>query len=109
MTGSSPSCVPSRPTTTCPRSGTPSRRARRGRSPSPTDWNSPRPREVADRMETTVRDNPEESRYEIRDGDHVLGVAAYERRGDTTVFTHTTVDPDVGENGLGSTLVRAAL
>jgi predicted GNAT family acetyltransferase len=60
-------------------------------------------------METTVRDVPEQSRYEIRDGDHVLGVAAYERRGDTTVFTHTTVDPDVGENGVGSTLVRAAL
>ena len=60
-------------------------------------------------METTVRDNPEESRYEIRDGDHVLGLAAYERRGDTTVFTHTEVDPDAGQNGLGSTLVRAAL
>ena len=60
-------------------------------------------------METTVRDNPEESRYEIRDGDRVLGLAAYERRGATTVFTHTTVDPDVGENGVGSTLVRAAL
>jgi predicted GNAT family acetyltransferase len=60
-------------------------------------------------METTVRDDPEESRYEIRDGDRVLGLAAYERRGDTTVFTHTTVDPDAGQDGLGSTLVRAAL
>jgi uncharacterized protein len=60
-------------------------------------------------METTVRDNPEDSRYEIRDGDRVLGLAAYERRGDTTVFTHTEVDPDAGQDGLGSTLVRAAL
>jgi predicted GNAT family acetyltransferase len=60
-------------------------------------------------METTVRDNPEESRYEIRDGDRVLGLAAYERRGDTMVFTHTEIDPDAGEEGLGSTLVRAAL
>jgi len=60
-------------------------------------------------METTVRDNPEESRYEIRDGDRVLGLAAYERRGDTMVFTHTEVDPDAGQDGLGSTLVRAAL
>jgi predicted GNAT family acetyltransferase len=60
-------------------------------------------------METTVRENPEESRYEIRDGDRVLGLAAYERRGGTTVFTHTEVDPDAGQDGLGSTLVRAAL
>ena len=60
-------------------------------------------------METTVRDNPEDNRYEIRDGDRVLGLAAYERRGDTTVFTHTEVDPDAGQDGLGSTLVRAAL
>ena len=60
-------------------------------------------------METTVRDNPEESRYEIRDGDRVLGLAAYERRGETTVFTHTEIDPDAGQDGLGSSLVRAAL
>jgi predicted GNAT family acetyltransferase len=60
-------------------------------------------------METTVRDVPEENRYEIRDGDRVLGLAAYQHRGDTLVFTHTEVDPDAGEDGLGSTLVRAAL
>jgi len=60
-------------------------------------------------METTVRDYPEENRYEIRDGDRVLGTAAYERRGDTFVFTHTVVDPDAGQDGVGSRLVRAAL
>ena len=60
-------------------------------------------------METTVRDVPEADRYEIREGDRVLGLAAYERRGDTVVFTHTEVDPDAGQSGLGSTLVRAAL
>ena len=60
-------------------------------------------------MELTVRDNPEAGRYELFDGDRVLGVAAYERRGDTVVFTHTEVDPDAGESGLGSTLVRGAL
>jgi uncharacterized protein len=60
-------------------------------------------------METTVQDAPEAERYEIRDGDKVLGFAAYQRRGDTVVFTHTEVDPDAGESGLGSTLVRAAL
>jgi uncharacterized protein len=60
-------------------------------------------------MEPTVRDAPEAQRYEIRDGERVLGLAAYERRGDTVVFTHTEVDPDAGQSGLGSTLVRAAL
>ena len=60
-------------------------------------------------MEPTVRDVPEADRFEIRDGERVLGVAAYERRGDTIVFTHTEVDPDAGQSGLGSTLVRTAL
>ena len=60
-------------------------------------------------MELTVRDNPEAGRYELLDGDRLLGVAAYERRGDTLVFTHTEVDPDAGQPGLGSTLVRGAL
>jgi predicted GNAT family acetyltransferase len=60
-------------------------------------------------METTIRDVPEADRYEIRDGERVLGLAAYERRGDTVVFTHTEVDPDAGQSGLGSSLVRAAL
>jgi uncharacterized protein len=60
-------------------------------------------------METTVRDNPAENRYEIRDGDRVLVHADYDRRGGTTVFIHTEIDPDAGQDGLGSTLVRAAL
>ena len=60
-------------------------------------------------MELTVRDAPEASRYEIVDGDRVLGLAAYERRGDTVVFLHTEVDPDAGQSGLGGRLVRGAL
>jgi len=56
-----------------------------------------------------VTDVPDDSRYEIRDGDRRLGLAAYARRGDQVVFTHTEVDPDAGQSGLGSTLVRAAL
>jgi uncharacterized protein len=60
-------------------------------------------------MEPTVRDAPDADRYEIRDGDTLLGVAAYHRRGSTLVFTHTEVDPDSGRSGLGGTLVRAAL
>ena len=60
-------------------------------------------------MEPIVEDAPEADRYEIRNGERVLGLAAYQRRGDTVVFTHTEVDPDAGQSGLGSTLVRGAL
>ena len=60
-------------------------------------------------METTVRDAPDADRFEIRDGDRLLGIAAYQLRGDVIRFTHTEVNPDVGEKGLGGTLVRAAL
>ncbi|MGY1841772.1 MULTISPECIES: GNAT family N-acetyltransferase [unclassified Modestobacter] len=60
-------------------------------------------------METTVTDAPEDSRYEIRDGERLLGQAAYQRRGNQVVFTHTEVDSGEENSGLGSTLVRAAL
>ena len=56
-----------------------------------------------------MRDVPEEDRYEIREGERLLGLAAYQRRGDVLLFTHTEVDPDSGRSGVGSTLVRAAL
>ena len=59
--------------------------------------------------EPTVTNDPEADRYEIRDGDRVLGIAAYSRRGDTLVFTHTEVDSSSDHKGLGSTLVKAAL
>jgi predicted GNAT family acetyltransferase len=60
-------------------------------------------------MEPTVTDAPQDSRYEIRDGDQLLGQAVYQRRGDQVVFTHTEVDSSAEHSGLGSTLVRAAL
>jgi predicted GNAT family acetyltransferase len=60
-------------------------------------------------MEPTVTDAPEDSRYEIRDGDRLLGLAAYERQGSRVVFTHTEVDDDQEHSGLGSRLVRGAL
>lgn len=63
----------------------------------------------ADDSEPTVRNDPAADRYEIVEGDRVLGIAAYHHRGSTLVFTHTEVDPDSGHSGLGSTLVRAAL
>jgi uncharacterized protein len=60
-------------------------------------------------MELTVTDRPDAGRYEVRDGDRVLGLAAYHRRGGQVVFTHTEVDPDAEGSGIGSTLVRGAL
>ena len=60
-------------------------------------------------MEPTVTDAPDADRYEIREGERLLGIAAYHRRGDVLVFTHTEVNPDAGRSGLGGTLVRAAL
>jgi uncharacterized protein len=60
-------------------------------------------------MEPTVTDAPAANRYEIREGEQLLGHADYERQGETVVFTHTEVDQDSGRSGLGSTLVRGAL
>ena len=62
-----------------------------------------------EQSELTVRDVPDEHKYEIREGDRVLGIAVYRRRGDVTDFLHTEVDPDAGRSGVGGTLVRAAL
>ncbi|MGY1796697.1 GNAT family N-acetyltransferase [Geodermatophilus sp. SYSU D00525] len=56
-----------------------------------------------------MQDAPESERYEIRDGDRLLGLAAYSRRGAQVVFTHTEIDPDAEGSGLGGKLVRAAL
>ena len=59
--------------------------------------------------ELTVREVPDENKYEIREGDRVLGIAVYRRRGDVTDFLHTEVDQDSGRPKVGSTLVQAAL
>jgi uncharacterized protein len=59
--------------------------------------------------ELTVRDVPDEHKYEIREGDRVLGIAVYRRQGNVTDFLHTEVDTDAGRSGVGGTLVRAAL
>ena len=59
--------------------------------------------------ESTVRDNPQRSRYEVfLDGD-LAGYSMYADRDGTRVFTHTVIDPDYSGHGVGSTLIRAAL
>jgi predicted GNAT family acetyltransferase len=52
---------------------------------------------------------PEASRYELRLGDKLVGLAAYRRSDGRIAFTHTEVDPSCEGRGLGSRLVGAAL
>ena len=56
-----------------------------------------------------VRDNPEENRFEILIAGQVVGFSAYQRFGNSIVFTHTEVSPSRAEHGLGSELVQSAL
>jgi hypothetical protein len=59
--------------------------------------------------EPEVIDVPEASRYELRLGGRLIGVAAY-RRGDSFIaFTHTEVDESCEGLGYGSRLAAAAL
>lgn len=66
---------------------------------------------VAAAPEIVVEDNPEESRYEARLGDRILGIAEYELPDDRgpIVFVHTEVRPDAEGLGVGSRLARGAL
>jgi uncharacterized protein len=59
--------------------------------------------------EIEVVDVPEASRYELRDGDRTIGVAAYHRRPGRIAFTHTEIDEECVGRGFGSRLAAAAL
>jgi len=59
--------------------------------------------------EPTVVNVPEASRYELRDGDRMIGEAAYRRRNGRIAFIHTEVDEGLEGRGLGSRLVETAL
>lgn len=53
---------------------------------------------------------PEASRYEVRDGDAVIGFTEYRLPDQIHVdFIHTEVDPSYGGQGLGGDLVAFAL
>ena len=53
---------------------------------------------------------PEKSRYSLKRGDDVIGFSAYEmgKRGEL-VITHTEIDEELQERGLGSLLARGML
>jgi predicted GNAT family acetyltransferase len=61
-------------------------------------------------MALAVTDNPAHSRYELRDGDHLLGFTEYRERDDgVLVFPHTIITEPKRGAGYGATLVRGAL
>ncbi|HEY6963516.1 MAG TPA: GNAT family N-acetyltransferase [Gaiellaceae bacterium] len=57
----------------------------------------------------TVRDNPEQSRYEITVDGQLAGFVVYRDGGDTLTMVHTEVDPEWEGQGVGSALVKEAL
>ncbi|MBT2550529.1 GNAT family N-acetyltransferase [Arthrobacter sp. ISL-65] len=61
----------------------------------------------------TVRNTPERHRYEILDGDAIIGKAHYlphdGNKGRERIFYHTTVSEDYAGQGLAARLVQEAL
>ncbi|WP_100839720.1 GNAT family N-acetyltransferase [Kitasatospora fiedleri] len=62
-------------------------------------------------MEPQIRDNAEQSRFEISTDAGPAGFAEYQLRdeGRTFAFVHTVIDPAFEGQGLGGKLARAAL
>jgi predicted GNAT family acetyltransferase len=60
-------------------------------------------------MAAEVRHNADASRYELVQGDRVVGTAEYVDQDDVMVFHHTEIDAPLRGEGLGAELVQAAL
>jgi predicted GNAT family acetyltransferase len=60
-------------------------------------------------MDTQVRRNDDENRYEILLDGRVVGIADFRVQGSTVVFPHTEIDPGLRGQGLGEILVQEAL
>ncbi|MCF6744172.1 N-acetyltransferase [Blastococcus sp. KM273128] len=60
-------------------------------------------------METTVVDVPERGRFEVRQGERVVGLASYHVDNGQMTLPHTEVDPAMGGQGIGSALVAGVL
>src|SRR3954464_4882304 len=75
---------------------------------APTPATTPRVRRGR-QMDITVVDVPERGRFEIRDGDRVVGMASYHVDGDVMTLPHTEADPSMGGRGLGTQLVPGVL
>jgi len=60
-------------------------------------------------MDTEIRDNPDERRYELFADGALAGFAAYRVRDGHTVITHSEVDRAYRGKGLGSVLAQQTL
>src|SRR3954465_14410156 len=60
-------------------------------------------------MDSTIIDNPELERYEIRVSDEVGGFVQYRRREGLIAFIHTEIDSRFEGQGLASQLIAAVL
>ena len=60
-------------------------------------------------MTTEVRNNSEQSRYELTIDGEVVGIADYHVVGDVVVFPHTEIEGARRGQGLGAQLVQYAL
>ena len=60
-------------------------------------------------MTAELRNNPEQSRYELAIDGTLVGIADYRVEGDVVVFPHTEIERSRRGNGLGAQLVQYAL
>jgi predicted GNAT family acetyltransferase len=61
-------------------------------------------------MALTVTDHPDTTRYELRDGEALVGFTEYHERSDgVLVFPHTVITSPKRGAGYGSVLVQGAL
>src|SRR5687767_13744960 len=59
--------------------------------------------------DSTITENTDARRFELRAGDELLGWIDYLPAGASFIFAHTEVAPGHEQQGLGSVLVRQAL
>lgn len=64
---------------------------------------------MADSAAASVTDNSERGRFEVLVDGELAGFADYHPVGDNLDFTHTEIDDRFEGQGLGSTLISAAL
>jgi uncharacterized protein len=60
-------------------------------------------------MALEVVDNPDRSRYELRNDGHLVGFTEYHERDGVLVFPHTVITEPRRGAGYGTTLVQGAL